>query len=86
MKLKDHLNDSWFQLLYRSLLFGLNSGTHHLPFHHAVLVQRFLVLVKHALFMTLAEILEGKKKKKNRQQLLLIDWKWRGDALHHNII
>lgn len=54
----DHLNDAGLQLLHRGLLLGLHGVAHHLPLHHAVLVQRSLVLVQHAFLMALAEILD----------------------------
>ena len=62
LKLTDHLNNPWLQLLHRRLLFGLHCGAHHLPLHHAVLVQSSLVLVEDALLVALAEILGTKCK------------------------
>lgn len=53
----EHLNNAGLQLLHRRLLFGLHGGAHHLPLHHAVLVQRSLVLVEDAFLVPLAEIL-----------------------------
>lgn len=53
-----HLNNARLQLLHRCLLFGLHRGTHHLPLHHAVLVQGSLVLMEYALLVTLAEVLQ----------------------------
>lgn len=58
VKENSDLNDSWFQLLHRCRLFGLHTGTHHLPLHHTVLVQGFLVLMENALLVTLTEILQ----------------------------
>lgn len=57
--MQDHLNNARLQLLHRRLLFGLHRGTHHLPLHHAVLVQGSLVLVEDALLVALAEVLQG---------------------------
>lgn len=57
--LQKHLNNARLQLLHRRLLFGLHRGAHHLPLHHAVLVQGSLVLVEDALLVTLAEVLKN---------------------------
>lgn len=50
------LNNPRFQLLHGRLLLWLHGGAHHLPLHHAVLVQSPLVLVEHALLVALTEV------------------------------
>lgn len=54
-----HLHDAGLQLLHRLGLAVLHGGAHQLPLHQAVLVQRPLVLVQHALLVPLTQVLPG---------------------------
>lgn len=61
-----YLHNPGFQLLHRFWLFVLHSGTHHLLLHHAVLVQRSLVLVQYPLLVPFTQVLYGKRKQQVR--------------------
>ena len=54
-----HLNDAGLKLFHGHLLLGLRGGAHHLPLHHAVLLQGSLVLVEHAFLVPLTQVLHS---------------------------